>query len=115
LGTVSGAPNLYCCPATDLAWLCRAPAGGNFPRPRSVGQYFWEVSPHNLLVDPAEELFAIMLIQGPGQRDYFRTLFRDLVYAAFDGLSSECRRCFGRPAPPARATSRGQQAFMFAK
>jgi hypothetical protein len=29
-------------------------------------------------------LFAIMLIQGPGQRDYFRTLFRDLVYAAFD-------------------------------
>jgi hypothetical protein len=25
-----------------------------------------------------------MLIQGPGQRDYFRTLFRDLVYAAFD-------------------------------
>jgi hypothetical protein len=25
-----------------------------------------------------------LLIQAPGQRDYFRTLFRDLVYAAFD-------------------------------
>jgi CubicO group peptidase (beta-lactamase class C family) len=41
-----------------------------------AGTTFW--------VDPAEALFAIMLIQGPGQRDYFRNLFRDLVYAAFD-------------------------------
>jgi hypothetical protein len=24
-----------------------------------------------------------MLIQAPGQRDYYRTLFRDLVYGAF--------------------------------
>jgi hypothetical protein len=29
-------------------------------------------------------LFAILMIRAPGQRDYFRTLFRDLVYAAFD-------------------------------
>jgi hypothetical protein len=26
----------------------------------------------------------LMLIQAPGLRDYYRTLFRDLVYAAVD-------------------------------
>jgi len=53
--------------------------------PGSVGQYFWGgLAGTTFWVDPAEALFAIMLIQGPGQRDYFRTLFRDLVYAAFD-------------------------------
>jgi CubicO group peptidase (beta-lactamase class C family) len=53
--------------------------------PGSVGQYFWGgLAGTTFWVDPKEELFAIMLIQGPGQRDYFRNLFRDLVYAAFD-------------------------------
>jgi CubicO group peptidase (beta-lactamase class C family) len=53
--------------------------------PGSVGQYFWGgLAGTTFWVDPAEDLFAIMLIQGPGQRDYFRNLFRDLVYAAFD-------------------------------
>jgi hypothetical protein len=35
-------------------------------------------------VDPAEQLFALLLIQAPGQREYYATLFRSLVYAAFD-------------------------------
>ncbi|HEX3915406.1 MAG TPA: serine hydrolase domain-containing protein [Steroidobacteraceae bacterium] len=53
--------------------------------PGSVGQYFWGgLAGTTFWVDPAEQLFAIMMIQAPGQRDYFRTLFRDLVYAAFD-------------------------------
>jgi CubicO group peptidase (beta-lactamase class C family) len=53
--------------------------------PGSVGQYFWGgLAGTTFWVDPAEDLFAIMLIQAPGQRDYYRTLFRDLVYAAFD-------------------------------
>jgi len=53
--------------------------------PGSVGQYFWGgLAGTTFWVDPAEQLFAIMLIQAPGQRDYYRTLFRDLVYAAFD-------------------------------
>jgi CubicO group peptidase (beta-lactamase class C family) len=39
-----------------------------------AGTVFW--------VAPKEELVAIMLIQGPGQRDYFRQLFRNLVHAA---------------------------------
>ena len=53
--------------------------------PGSVGQYFWGgLAGTTFWVDPAEQLFAILMIQAPGQRDYFRTLFRDLVYAAFD-------------------------------
>jgi hypothetical protein len=39
-----------------------------------AGTTFW--------VDPTEQLFALMLIQAPGQREYYRVLFRDLVYAA---------------------------------
>ena len=58
---------------------------GMAPVPGSVGQYFWGgLAGTTFWVDPKEELFAILLIQAPGQRDYFRNLFRDLVYAAFD-------------------------------
>ncbi|MEP6549387.1 MAG: serine hydrolase domain-containing protein [Gammaproteobacteria bacterium] len=53
--------------------------------PGSVGQYFWGgLAGTTFWVDPLEQLFAILLIQAPGQRDYYRTLFRDLVYSAFD-------------------------------
>jgi CubicO group peptidase (beta-lactamase class C family) len=53
--------------------------------PGSVGQYFWGgLAGTTFWVDPAEELLAILMIQAPGQRDYYRTLFRDMVYAAFD-------------------------------
>ena len=52
--------------------------------PGSTGQYYWGgLAGTTFWVDPAEELFAMLLIQGPGQREYFRVLFRDLVYAAF--------------------------------
>lgn len=58
---------------------------GIAPVPGSVGQYFWGgLAGTTFWVDPREQLFAILLIQAPGQRDYFRNLFRDLVYAAFD-------------------------------
>ena len=51
--------------------------------PGSIGQYFWGgLAGTTFWVDPAEQLFALMLIQAPGQRDYYRNLFRDLVYAA---------------------------------
>ncbi|MGO8915261.1 MAG: serine hydrolase domain-containing protein [Stellaceae bacterium] len=52
--------------------------------PGSTGQYYWGgLAGTTFWVDPAEQLFALLLIQGPGQREYFRVLFRDLVYAAF--------------------------------
>ena len=38
----------------------------------------------NRLIDPKEDLFTVFMSQGPGQRDFTRTLVRDLVYAAVD-------------------------------
>jgi CubicO group peptidase (beta-lactamase class C family) len=58
---------------------------GIAPMPGSIGQYFWGgLAGTTFWVDPAEQMFALLLIQAPGQRDYYRTLFRDLVYAAID-------------------------------
>jgi CubicO group peptidase (beta-lactamase class C family) len=51
----------------------------------SAGHYSWGgIAGTTFWVDPQEELIGIMLMQGPGQRDHFRPLFRNLVYAAFD-------------------------------
>ncbi len=51
--------------------------------PGSIGEYSWGGLAGTVFwVAPKEELVAMMLIQGPGQRDYFRQLFRALVYAA---------------------------------
>ncbi len=51
--------------------------------PGSVGQYFWSgLAGTTFWVDPREELYALLLVQAPNQRDYCRTLFRSLVYAA---------------------------------
>lgn len=58
---------------------------GLAPQPGSTGQYFWSgIGGTSFFVDPAEDLFAILLTQAPGQRIYFRNLFRQLVYAALD-------------------------------
>jgi CubicO group peptidase (beta-lactamase class C family) len=85
LGSITGAPDLLL-PGYGfgLGFAVRLQPGIAHV-PGSVGQYFWGgLAGTTFWVDPAEALFAIMLIQGPGQRDYFRNLFRDLVYAAFD-------------------------------
>ena len=51
--------------------------------PGSVGSYFWGgMAGTTFFVDPAEDLFAILMLQAPNQREYYRMLFRDLVYAA---------------------------------
>lgn len=85
LGPITGAPDLLL-PGHGfgLGFAVRLHAG-IAPVPGSVGQYFWGgLAGTTFWVDPAEQLFALMLIQAPGQRDYYRTLFRDLVYSAFD-------------------------------
>jgi CubicO group peptidase (beta-lactamase class C family) len=41
-----------------------------------AGTFFW--------IDPQEDLFAVFMMQGPGQRQYTRTLVRDLAYAAVE-------------------------------
>lgn len=58
-------------------------AAGLAPVPGSVGLYYWGgIAGTTFFVDPAEDMFALMMIQAPNQRDYYRPLFRSLVYAA---------------------------------
>jgi CubicO group peptidase (beta-lactamase class C family) len=40
------------------------------------GTYFW--------VDPKEKLVAVWMMQAPNQRNYYRELFRNMVYAAME-------------------------------
>ena len=58
-------------------------AQGISPVPGSVGLYYWGgIAGTTFFVDPALDLYAILMIQAPNQRDYYRPLFRDLVFAA---------------------------------
>jgi CubicO group peptidase (beta-lactamase class C family) len=58
---------------------------GMAPFAGSVGQFFWSGMAGTFCwIDPKEELFAVFMSQGPGQREYFRTLVRSLVYAAVE-------------------------------
>ena len=60
-------------------------AQGMAPFAGSVGQFFWSGMGGTFFwIDPQEELFAVFMSQGPGQREYTRTLFRSLVYAALE-------------------------------
>ena len=56
---------------------------GLSPVPGSVGLYYWGgIAGTTFFVDPVLDLYAMLMIQAPNQRDYYRPLFRDLVYAA---------------------------------
>jgi CubicO group peptidase (beta-lactamase class C family) len=58
---------------------------GLAPFPGSSGQFFWSgMAGTFFFIDPAEDLFVVFMMQGPGQREYIRTLLRDLVYAAVE-------------------------------
>ena len=51
----------------------------------SVGQFFWSGMGGTFFwIDPKEDLFAVFMSQGPGQRVHTRTLVRNLVYAALE-------------------------------
>jgi CubicO group peptidase (beta-lactamase class C family) len=56
---------------------------GGAPVPGSVGTYFWGgLAGTTFFVDPALKLFGMLMLQAPNQREYYRMLFRDMVYAA---------------------------------
>ena len=56
---------------------------GLSPLPGSVGLYYWGgIAGTTFFIDPALDMYAMLLIQAPNQRDYYRPLFRNLVYAA---------------------------------
>jgi len=51
----------------------------------SVGQFFWSGMAGTFFwIDPQEDLFAVFMMQGPGQREYIRSLLRNSVYAAVE-------------------------------
>jgi CubicO group peptidase (beta-lactamase class C family) len=58
---------------------------GMAPFAGSAGQFFWSGMAGTFFwIDPKEELFAVMMTQGPGQRVYLRDQVRSLVYAAVE-------------------------------
>ena len=83
LGTIAGSPDLL--PpghGFGLGFAVRTRAG-MAPFPGSVGNYYWSgMAGTTFWVDPAERLYAVLMIQAPMQREYYRVLFRDMVYAA---------------------------------
>lgn len=83
LGTITGAPDLL--PpghGFGLGFAVRTQAG-MAPFPGSVGNYYWGgAAGTTFWVDPAERLYAVLMIQAPQQREHYRVLFRDMVYAA---------------------------------
>jgi CubicO group peptidase (beta-lactamase class C family) len=67
-----------------LGFAVRTQAG-IAPFAGSVGQFFWSGMAGTFFwIDPVEDLFAVFMSQGPGQRQYTRTLVRSLVYAALE-------------------------------
>ncbi len=53
--------------------------------PGSPGLFYWGgIAGTTFWIDPKEDMFALLMIQAPGQRDYFRMLFRTLAYAALE-------------------------------
>lgn len=60
-------------------------ADGIADSPGSAGQYLWGgIAGTTFWVDPRESLFAVLLTQAPGRRNFYRALFRNLVYQALD-------------------------------
>ena len=56
---------------------------GIAPGAGSAGQYFWAgLAGTSFFIDPKEALHAQFMIQQPGRREYHRSVFRELVYAA---------------------------------
>jgi CubicO group peptidase (beta-lactamase class C family) len=56
---------------------------GLAPLPGSVGMYYWGgIAGTSFFVDPAKDFFALLMLQAPNQRDHYRPLFRNMVYAA---------------------------------
>jgi CubicO group peptidase (beta-lactamase class C family) len=83
LGSITGAADLL--PpghGFGLGFAVRTQPG-MAPFPGSVGNYYWGgAAGTTFWVDPAERLYAVLMIQAPVQREHYRVLFRDMVYAA---------------------------------
>jgi CubicO group peptidase (beta-lactamase class C family) len=81
-GVVKTHPLLWPGHGFGLGFAVRTEAG-IAPTAGSVGEFFWGgVAGTVFWVSPRDALFAILLVQAPEHREFFRQLFRNLVNAA---------------------------------
>lgn len=67
-----------------LGFAVRRTAGAS-PLPGSAGEYNWGgVGGTYFWVDPKEDMFVVLMMQSPKQRLRYRTLLRDMIYAAIE-------------------------------
>ena len=67
-----------------LGFGVRTAEGGAF-MPGSVGDFTWSgLAGTYFWIDPKEDMLAILMMQAPEQRNHYRQLFRNLVYAALE-------------------------------
>jgi CubicO group peptidase (beta-lactamase class C family) len=60
-------------------------AAGEAPMTGSVGEYSWSgAAGTTFWIDPKEDMFVVFMIQVPEQSRYYRTLLKDMIYAAVD-------------------------------
>jgi CubicO group peptidase (beta-lactamase class C family) len=60
-------------------------AEGRSPVPGNLGDYFWTGAYGSYFwVDPKEDLYAVLMLQGPSDRVQYRYALRQLVYGALD-------------------------------
>ena len=81
-GVVKTHPLLWPGHGFGLGFCVRTDAG-LAPSAGSIGEFFWGgVAGTAFWISPRDALFAILMIQAPEYREYFRVLFRNLVNAA---------------------------------
>ena len=60
-------------------------AAGEVPTAGSVGEYNWSgAAGTTFWIDPKEKMFVVFMIQDPKQGRHYRTLLKDMIYAAVD-------------------------------
>ena len=62
-------------------------SAGEAPYTSSVGEYNWGGAGGTYMwVDPADDLFVVFMMQSPKQRLPYRSVLRNMVYAAVTDL-----------------------------
>lgn len=65
-----------------LGFAVRREAGGS-PFQGSPGEYYWGgVAGTAFWVDPSEKMFVVFMMQSPPQRVHYRSMLREMIYAA---------------------------------
>ena len=65
-------------------------AAGEAPAAGSVGEYNWNgAAGTTFWIDPKEKMFVVFMIQDPKQGRHYRTLLKDMIYAAVDKPSTK--------------------------